>query len=142
MVLFVLSALVSGLLFGLGLFLSGMTNPLNIVRFLDLAGDWNPALAVVMAVAIMVAAPAYAWMRRTEKTLLGEAVLLNNRRPIDKPLVIGSAIFGIGWGLSGLCPAPALLVAINHLKTGGIFVGMMVIGLVLGPFITRHFNAR
>ena len=95
-----------GLIFGAGLVISGMTDPNRILAFLDVAGNWDPTLALVMAGAIAVALPAYAFARRTKTAVLGEAIHLPDRsRPITPGLVAGAAIFGVGWGLSGLCPA-------------------------------------
>lgn len=125
-----LVALLAGLLFGSGLVLSGMTTPANIIAFLDIAGDWNPALAIVMASAIAVAAPAFLVVRRRRRTLLGEATVLDNRRPVDKALVVGSAVFGIGWGLSGICPGPGLVIAVSGSGGAVVFVIAVSIGML------------
>jgi uncharacterized protein len=103
-----LSPLFAGLLFGLGLCLSGMTDPAKVLGFLDLAGRWDPSLALVMAAALAVAAPAFFVARRRRLTLAGEAITLPATSPVDARLIGGSALFGIGWGLVGLCPGPAL----------------------------------
>ena len=106
-----LTAALFGLIFGVGLVISGMTDPNRILAFLDVAGDWDPSLALVMAGAIAVALPAYAFARRTKTTALGETIDLPDRsRPITPSLVAGAAIFGVGWGLSGLCPGPAIVL--------------------------------
>lgn len=123
-------ALLAGLLFGSGLVLSGMTTPANILAFLDIAGDWDPSLAIVMATAIAVAAPAFFHVRRQQRTLLGEAVTLDNRRPVDKPLLIGSALFGIGWGLSGICPGPGLVIAVSGSIGAVVFVVAVSLGML------------
>jgi len=91
-----LTALIAGLLFGSGLVISEMTDPANIISFLDLAGEWNRALALVMLSAIVVALLAFTWVRRHQRNLLGESVVLDNKRPLDRKLVIGAVIFGIG----------------------------------------------
>jgi uncharacterized membrane protein YedE/YeeE len=97
-----------GLLFGLGLCLSGMTDPAKVLAFLDLAGAWDPSLAFVMAGAIAVALPAFAFARRRGATLAGGAVDWPTATAIDGKLVGGSLLFGVGWGLVGLCPGPAI----------------------------------
>jgi uncharacterized protein len=98
-----------GLLFGLGLVLSGMTDPGKVQGFLDLAGLWDPSLAFVMGGAILVGFIAFAVARRRTRSFLGGAMHLPARRDIDKPLVIGSLVFGVGWGLAGFCPGPVLV---------------------------------
>lgn len=128
------SAYVSGLLFGAGLMLSGMTDPANVLAFLDVAGQWNPALAVVMATAVAVAAPVFYGMRRRQRTLFGEPVALNNRRPIDRYLIGGSLLFGVGWGLSGICPGPGLMLAAGAEPSALVFVTAMTVGMWLGRF--------
>lgn len=126
-----LTAFLAGLLFGGGLLLSGMTTPANVLAFLDLAGAWNPALAVVMASAVLVAAPAFWWVRRRQRTLLGTPAPLANRRPLDRRLFLGSALFGIGWGLSGICPGPGLVIAAGGSAGGLVFVATMSLGMWL-----------
>lgn len=133
-------ALLAGLLFGTGLVLSGMTTPANILAFLDLAGDWNPALMVVMVSAIAVAAPAFFYVRRQQHTLTGAPVSLDNRRPLDKPLLVGSAIFGVGWGLSGICPGPGLVIAASG-STGALaFILAVSAGMWLTPRLQDRFK--
>jgi len=105
----ILVALISGVIFGLGLIASGMNDPAKVLGFLDIAGNWDPSLALVMVSAIGVSAPAFAWTRRTSTSLLGTSMQLPQRQAIDGPLLFGSAIFGVGWGLSGFCPGPGLL---------------------------------
>jgi uncharacterized membrane protein YedE/YeeE len=106
----IVTALIAGLLFGGGLLLSGMTNPSNVLAFLDVAGEWQPALAFTMAAAVAVAAPAYFFAHRKEHSLLDVAFEWPDRFNLDRRLVIGSAIFGVGWGLSGICPGPGLIL--------------------------------
>ena len=98
-----------GLLFGLGLILAGMTDPGKVQGFLDLAGAWDPSLACVMGGAILVGIGAFAVARRRTTAFLGGAMHLSGRRGIDRRLVIGSLVFGVGWGLAGFCPGPALV---------------------------------
>ena len=123
-----LTAFGFGLLFGLGLLLSGMTDPDRVKGFLDVAGAWNPALGLVMGGAIAVALPAFALARRNSRCLFGEAIDLPAKRQIDAPLVIGAAIFGLGWGLAGICPGPALVLAGHAAPRALIFVAALLIG--------------
>lgn len=99
----------AGLLFGLGLILSGMTDPGKVQGFLDLAGAWDPSLAFVMGGAILVGLLAFALARRRTTAFFGGVMHLPTSRQIDRPLVIGSLVFGVGWGLAGFCPGPALV---------------------------------
>jgi uncharacterized protein len=120
-----------GLLFGLGLILSGMTDPGKVQGFLDLAGAWDPSLAFVMGGAVLVGLVAFAFARRRTTTFLGGAMHLPTSREIDKPLVIGSLVFGIGWGLAGFCPGPVLVaLGAGHWQalvfTLAMLAGMMV----------------
>jgi len=126
-----LTALVAGVLFGLGLLLSRMCDPQRVLGFLDVAGHWNPALAFTMAGAILVATPAFMFARRRGATVLGEAVELPGRPKIDTPLVAGSAMFGVGWGLCGICPGPGLLLLTGGTVQSVVFVGAMIVGFFL-----------
>lgn len=105
----VVAAAVAGVVFGVGLALSQMVNPAKVIAFLDLAGDWDPSLAFVMGGGLAVAAPAFAWARRASaRPLFAERFQIPERREIDARLLGGAALFGVGWGLGGLCPGPAL----------------------------------
>lgn len=103
-----LGALASGLLFGAGLAVSGLVDPLRVLGFLDVAGAWDATLLFVMGGAIVAAAPAYALARRRAKPLAAARFHFPEAGVIDKPLLIGAAIFGVGWGLAGYCPGPAI----------------------------------
>jgi uncharacterized protein len=129
--------IVAGFLFGAGLLVSGMYDPANVVGFLDLAGSWNPSLAFVMAGAIGAAAPAFAWIRRTGRDLSGATVRLPDRRSIGAQLVFGSAAFGIGWGITGLCPGPALV----DLDTGAPYVVAFVVAMSIGLVVSAWLKA-
>ena len=118
-----------GLLFGLGLLLSGMTDPGKVLGFLDLAGAWDPSLAFVMGGAIGVGLIAFAFARRRTEAFLGTAMQLPTRRDIDRPLVIGSLVFGVGWGLAGFCPGPALVSAGAGHPQAWVFVLAMLAGM-------------
>lgn len=121
----------AGLLFGFGLILSGMTDPAKVRAFLDITGQWNPALAFVMGGAILAALPAFAWARRHRTTLAGAPLTLPDRTLVDARLVGGAALFGVGWGLSGLCPGPALVVGSSGSLPVLVFVAAMAAGLLL-----------
>jgi uncharacterized membrane protein YedE/YeeE len=126
-----LVALLCGLVFGSGLALSGMTNPAKVLGFLDVAGRWDPTLAFVMAAALAVAAPGFALARRRARPWLGESFAIPTRRDVDAPLAIGAALFGIGWGLVGLCPGPALADLARGSPPVFVFVAAMAAGVAL-----------
>ncbi len=125
-----LNAFLAGLLFGSGLLLSRMVNPNNVLAFLDFTGHWNPALVFTMAGAIAVAIPAFAYARRTRRTALGEAIELPDRTRVDSKLLVGATIFGVGWGASGICPGPGLLLLSRADPHAAIFVAGLVIGTI------------
>lgn len=132
-----LSAVVAGLLFGSGLLLSGMANPEVVLSFLDLGGAWNPALAFVMVGAIATAAPAYYFVRRGSLKRTGEPPSPPANDRIDRSLVTGAAIFGIGWGLTGICPGPGLVLLTGTSLQSVVFVTFMASGMLLAPFARR-----
>jgi uncharacterized protein len=135
------SAFACGLLFGLGLIVSGMANPAKVLGFLDLAGQWDPSLAFVMAGAIAVAAPAF-WLARTRtSSLAGAPMQLPTARRIDPRLVGGALVFGAGWGLAGFCPGPALVAAGAGEPRAWIFVAAMLAGMALYAAFERRFHA-
>lgn len=123
-----LTAFLAGLLFGTGLIVSGMSQPAKVLAFLDVTGRWDPSLAFVMAGAIAMAYPAFTWAGRRRRTLGGHPVVLSAGKDIDGRLVVGSLVFGVGWGLSGLCPGPALVSAGFGSLPGVAFVIMMILG--------------
>jgi uncharacterized membrane protein YedE/YeeE len=131
-------ALVAGLVFGLGLCLSGMSEPNKVLAFLDLAGDWDPSLALVMVGAIAVAAPAFALARRRRVDWRGEALDCPERREIDAPLALGALTFGVGWGLAGFCPGPAL-VDVGFASPGAAIV---VAAMAVGVLAFRALDSR
>jgi uncharacterized membrane protein YedE/YeeE len=132
---------VAGLLFGGGLVLSGMANPAKVLRFLDIGaiptGGWDPSLAFVMAGALIVALPAFALARRRRKPLLAETFQLPEKTRIDGPLLIGSALFGIGWGLVGFCPGPAIAALGLDGWKAPLFVLAMLGGMALKDRVFR-----
>ena len=125
------TSLLSGLLFGLGLILSGMTDPSKVIGFLDLAGSWDPSLALVMGGAIAVGLVAFQLARQRKRSLLGEPMQLPTATRIDQRLVIGALLFGVGWGLAGYCPGPALASVATGASEPIIFVLAMFAGMVL-----------
>ena len=124
-----------GLVFGLGLMLAGMTNPGKVIGFLDLAGSWDPSLAFVMGGAIAVGALAFALARRRTVAFLGGAMHLPTARDIDRRLVLGSLGFGVGWGLAGFCPGPAVVALATGHPKAVVFVAAMLAGMALFEFI-------
>ena len=132
-------ALLAGALFGSGLIVSGMADPARVLAFLDVGGDWNPGLAFVMASALAVAAPAYAWARRHRPQI---AATLPARWPPDARLIAGAVLFGLGWGLSGLCPGPALVGAAGGALPMLAFVAAMAAGMRLSAMLRRHIDRR
>ena len=130
-------AFLVGCTFGVGLLLSGMTDPAKVLGFLDLAGDWDPSLAFVMGGAILVGAFGFAWATRRSTTLLGGYFYLPTLHDIDRRLVWGSAVFGVGWGLAGFCPGPAWVsMAQGHMQAI-VFVLAMAIGMWVAPLLVR-----
>jgi uncharacterized protein len=124
-------AFASGLVFGLGLILSGMTDPGKVLGFLDVAGSWDPSLAFVMGGAVLVAFFAFALAGRRGKTFLGGALHLPQARDIDNRLVAGSLVFGVGWGLAGFCPGPALVSFASGADKAAVFVAAMLSGMAI-----------
>ncbi len=123
---------IAGLLFGMGLVISGMTDPSRVIGFLDLSGNWDPALAFVMGGAVAVFALGYFILRKLEKNRFhGLGLPDTSADPVSKRLVIGSAIFGIGWGLGGFCPGPAIANLSVFRTEALIFVPMMLLGMFL-----------
>ena len=110
-----LAALACGLLFGLGLAISGMMNPAKVIGFLDVAGDWDPTLAFVMGGALLVAMPAYRMILTRRRPVLAGSFSLPEKARLDAPLTLGSALFGVGWGLVGFCPGPAVAAVVTGL---------------------------
>lgn len=133
-----ITSLVSGLLFGAGLVVGGMTNPHKVIGFLDVGGAWDPSLALVMLGAIAVHFFAYRWVRGSAAPLFADEFAIPKVRHIDARLVGGSALFGAGWGLGGYCPGPGIVA----LGTGRGDVLTFVAAMALGWFIAAGFDAR
>ncbi|CUI33459.1 YeeE/YedE family protein [Achromobacter kerstersii] len=121
----------SGLVFGLGLIVSGMANPAKVLGFLDIAGQWDPSLAFVMGGAVVITAVGFALLRRRRVSLSGEPMRWPSATRIDLRLALGSVAFGAGWGLAGFCPGPALVAAAAGVQEALIFVAAMVAGMAI-----------
>jgi len=132
----------AGLLFGLGLIVSGMTDPSKIIGFLDIAGAWDPSLAFVMGGAVLVGLVAFRFARRRTASFLGGAMHLPSARQVDRPLIIGSLAFGVGWGLAGYCPGPAVVAFGAGQEQAVVFVVAMIAGMALYEAEDRLLHAR
>jgi len=136
--MYVFASLLTGLVFGLGLIVSGMANPAKVLGFLDLAGAWDPSLALVMAGAIAVGGVAFFFTRGRQLSLLGAEMKLPTARNIDRRLVGGALLFGIGWGVAGFCPGPALVaLGMGQIKAV-VFVAAMLSGMGLFELLERR----
>lgn len=125
----------TGLIFGIGLVVSGMSNPANVIAFLDLAGNWDPGLAFVMAGAVITFGIGFPIMRKVQgKPVFSEKFTLPTSTSLDRPLILGAVIFGIGWGIGGFCPGPALVNVLSGSTQGLLFVGAMLIGMLVGVY--------
>ena len=125
------ASLVCGLIFGFGLLISGMTQPEKVLGFLDIFGRWDPTLVFVMAAALVVSGIGFALVRQQKRPVLAAQHLWPTRTDIDRPLVAGSVLFGIGWGLVGLCPGPALVNLASLMPSVTVFVLAMAAGMVM-----------
>ena len=131
-------ALLAGLIFGLGLIVSGMANPEKVIGFLNIFGRWDPSLAFVLGGAIFVGVFSFKYIVKREKTLLGGSLHLSNEKSINKRLIFGSLIFGLGWGVAGFCPGPALVsLGMGSLK-GALFVIAMLAGMLVFKLVQKN----
>jgi uncharacterized membrane protein YedE/YeeE len=137
----IFTALIAGLVFGIGLILSGMTDPSKVIGFLDLTGKWDPSLALVMGGAIGVGFVAFRFAARQSLTLLGDPLHLPVSRQIDRRLVLGGLIFGAGWGLAGYCPGPALASLLSGSSKPLIFAVAMLAGMGIFELLERRAAA-
>ena len=130
---------VSGLLFGLGLILAGMTDPIKVKGFLDLTGAWDPSLALVMGGAIALGVFVFARAARRERSWTGAAMEIPAIRTIDTRLVLGGVLFGLGWGIAGFCPGPALVALGSGMGDAAVFVAALLAGMVVhDKFLARR----
>lgn len=132
-----LSALGAGVVFGIGLIFAGMTDPSKVIGFLDVAGKWDPSLAFVMGGAIFVGLFAFRKAKRRDISLLGEIMRIPTSQVITKPLIIGSMLFGAGWGLGGFCPGPGITSLGTANPKAAIFVIGMLAGMLIFEWLTR-----
>lgn len=135
-------ALVAGLLFGAGLALSDMVNPARVLGFLDVAGAWDPVLVFVMGGAVLVSVIGFAASRRLRGPLFGTSFLIPENRRLDRQLIGGAALFGIGWGLAGFCPGPAIAGLIYGMWQSWLFVAAMLAGMALHRFSAKPRQPR
>jgi hypothetical protein len=139
--LYRLTEFVVGLLFGLGLMLSGMTDPGKVIGFLDLFGAWDPSLALVMGGAILVGFFAFTIAKKRTTTFLGGVLRFPTNMDIDKKLVVGSLMFGAGWGLAGFCPGPAMVSMADGQPKALVFVLAMLVGMLGFELMDRFVHA-
>ncbi|MEQ5184634.1 DUF6691 family protein [Providencia alcalifaciens] len=133
----IIIALVSGILFGLGLLLAGMGNPAKILAFLDITGNWDPSLLVTMAVAMVISGIAFQLVKKRKTSILNCPLQIPSSKIIDKKLVIGCVLFGLGWGLGGICPGPAILLTGMGLTQGILFTLAMIAGMAIFQLFQR-----
>lgn len=126
-----LTIFLAGFLFGLGLVVSGMSNPAKVVGFLDLTGNWDPSLILVMGGGLLVTVPAFHLVLKNPQPLFEEKFFLPTLTAIDPKLIVGAVMFGLGWGIAGFCPGPALAALVSLNPTVLLFVAAMVGGMVL-----------
>lgn len=138
----IVSALLSGLLFGLGLIVSGMSDPSKVLGFLDFAGNWDPSLALVMGGAVAIGSLGFPFAVKRQNSILGEPIRLPTATTIDRRLVLGGLTFGVGWGLAGYCPGPALASLVHGGAKPWVFILAMLGGMALFEVIERMTGQR
>ena len=136
--MFIFTSLLAGLVFGLGLIVSGMANPAKVLGFLDLAGNWDPSLALVMGGAIGISFFAFLFAQKRSRSLIGADMRLPGGRDIDRRLVVGGLLFGVGWGIAGFCPGPGLVALGMGEVKALIFVASMLTGMIVFEFLERR----
>lgn len=133
-----LMAFLAGLVFGIGLLTAGMANPAKVLAFLDLGGAWDPSLGLVMAAAIAVALLPFTWARRQRVSLLGAPMQMPGKRELDRRLLGGSLLFGIGWGIAGICPGPAVVLLLSGRWQVLVFSVAMLAGMLIFAALERR----
>ncbi|MCE5361804.1 DUF6691 family protein [Pseudomonas anguilliseptica] len=133
-----LMAFLAGLIFGIGLLTAGMANPTKVLAFLDLGGAWDPSLALVMAAAIGVAFLPFSWARTQRVSVLGAPMQLPGKRELDRRLIGGSLLFGIGWGIAGICPGPAVTLLLTGRWQALLFTLAMLAGMLIFAALERR----
>ncbi len=136
--LILFTALLSGLIFGLGLIQSGMTDPAKVLSFLDVTGQWDPSLIFVMLGAISIGVFAFRTVKQRGRTLLSAPIHLPGIRTVDLRLILGSLLFGAGWGLAGICPGPGLVLAASGHTGGIVFAVAMLLGMFIFDLLEKH----
>ncbi|HQS32008.1 MAG: hypothetical protein B7X59_09955 [Polaromonas sp. 39-63-203] len=136
--MFIFTSLLSGLVFGLGLIVSGMANPAKVLGFLDLTGNWDPSLALVMAGAISISFFAFLVAQKRSRSLIGADMRLPGGRHIDRRLVVGGLLFGVGWGIAGFCPGPGLVALGMGEVKALVFVASMLTGMITFEVLDRR----
>lgn len=138
----ILTSFLAGLVLGLGLLVSGMASPAKVLGFLDITGQWDPSLALVMGGAIAIGVAAFAAARRRSMSILGLDIELPAARCIDRRLLLGSLLFGVGWGIAGLCPGPALVDLGSGQIKAVVFTAAMLTGMGMFEFLERRRHRR
>lgn len=137
-----IAALIVGIIFALGLGISGMTRPEKVIGFLNIFGDWNASLAFVMAGAVGVHAVAYRLIRRRNSPLFSKEFYVPTSKSLTLPLILGAFLFGVGWALAGYCPGPAIVSLASFQSRPFIFVGSMILGMIAFRFFEAVRNKR
>lgn len=137
-----LMSLVAGVVFGIGLVVSGMTNPAKVIGFLDITGTWDYSLAFVMGGAVVFNFFAFKLIKKRSTSILGDAYECPTNRKIDKKLIIGSSLFGIGWGLVGICPGPGIVNLVNLNSSALVFVVSMLVGMGIYNQVEKSLARR
>ncbi len=136
-----IAAFLCGLTLGVGLIVSQMTNPAKVIGFLDITGRWDPSLGVVMGSALLVAAAGFAWVERRGRPMLSGDLALPPRWPVDGRLLGGAALFGVGWGIGGFCPGPALVATAGLSIDAAIFTAAMLFGMAVANRLVEGASA-
>jgi uncharacterized protein len=136
----IITALIAGILFGLGLTLSDMVNPARVIGFLNITGNWDPALALVMGSALIITFPLFPIVLRRTHPIFSDKFSLPVKTVLDKRLITGSALFGLGWGIGGFCPGPAITALVTLSPDVLIFVLAMLAGIFLEDYLERFFT--
>ncbi|MCX7197045.1 MAG: YeeE/YedE family protein [Proteobacteria bacterium] len=137
-----IAAFLCGLMLGVGLIVSQMTNPAKVIAFLDVTGHWDPSLALVMGSALLAAFAGFAWVERRGRPFLSGELALPPRWPVDRPLLGGAALFGIGWGIGGFCPGPALVGTAALSADAAVFTAAMLVGMFAANRLAAAASAR
>ncbi|WP_299734279.1 DUF6691 family protein [uncultured Endozoicomonas sp.] len=137
--MFYIISLLTGLIFGIGMALSGMIDPAVVIAFLDVAGEWNPALMFVMGGALLVFIPGYQLLiKKRQQPFIAAKWSLNSLKALDRPLIIGAALFGLGWGILGVCPGPA----VTSMLAGNSDVWLFMVAMIAGLFISQKLKQK